>query len=205
MSEETANPFYEEPVQDIAEDEVEADEEPDEIEVAFAEAVAEDKTEDEIMLAMIEAGATFKNVRSRYNALMVDAGMLDSRAEKAQIVEQTLEGVDLSTEDGFNGAIEALTENLKGVNNKSAAASIRQYAKKNELEVYKKPKGEGGRSGITSQYHDWVLANLPVSDEQVNAWIEANGTENTKRHARVYLGQAHLANKAYGLAVEAAA
>lgn len=184
----------------------EADDEPDEIEIAFADAMAEDKTEDEIMLAMIEAGATFKNVRSRYNALMVDAGMLDSRAEKQEIVKSTLEGRDLTTEEGFNGAVDALLDSLKGVNNKSAAASIRQYAKKNELEVYKKPKGEGtGRSGITSQFHDWVVSSLPVSDEDVNAWIEVNGTPNTKRHAKVYIGQAHLANRAYGLAAEKAA
>ena len=209
MSEDVKNPFEDEEVAtaeiDDSEEEME-DDEPDEIEVAFNEAMEEGKTEDEVMLAMIEAGATFKNVRSRYNSLMVDAGMLDSRAEKQKIVQDTLEGMDLSSEEGFTKAVEALTENLKGVNAKSAAGSIRQYAKKNELEVYKKPKGEGaGRSGITSEFHDWVIANLPVSDEDVNAWIKENGTENTKRHARVYIGQAHLANRAYGMAAEKAA
>lgn len=200
MSEVQANPFDEEelPTTDVSDDEEMEDDEPDEIEIAFNEAMEEGKTEDEVMLAMIEAGATFKNVKTRYNALMVDNGYLDSRAEKQEIVNSTLEGADLSTEEGFSAAVEALVESLKGVNEKSAAASIRQYAKKNELECYKKPKGEGtGRSGITSQFHDFVIANLPVSDEAINKWIEENGTENTKRHARVYIGQAHLANKAF--------
>lgn len=177
------------------------EDEPDDIEIAFDEAMSEGKSEDEVMLAMIEAGATFKNVKSRFNALMVDNGYLDSRAEKAEIVASTLEGRDLSTEEGLDQAISDLSEKLKGVNAKSAAASIRQYAKKHELEIYKKPKGAGvGRSGITSKFHDWVVANIPVTENQVAEWIEANGTDNTKRHSRVYLGQALLANRAYNKA-----
>jgi len=195
---EKENPFDEEEMitgeDEAVEEEVE--EEPDEIEIAFTEAMEEGKTEDEVMLAMIEAGATFKNVRSRYNALMVDNGLLDSRAEKQKIIDETLSGLDLADEDNFKAAVEALTDSLKGVNEKSAAASIRQYAKKNELEVYKKPKGEG-RTGITSMFHDWLVSACPVTDEQVNEWINANGTENFKRNAKYYLGEAHMVNKAY--------
>lgn len=204
MSDDIANPFEDEELEgtEVAEaEDNEAEEEPDDIEIAFSDAMEEGKTEDEIMLAMIEAGATFKNVKSRYNALMVDTGMLDSRAEKQKIVSDTLEGMELAEEDGFTAAVEALVENLKGVNAKSAAASIRQYAKKNELEVYKKPKGTGtGRAGITSLFYDWIIANLPVTDDQVNDWIATNGTENTKRNARAHVARAHLANRAYNKA-----
>lgn len=199
------NPFEEaaeeDVVQDVTEEMEDEVDEPDDIEIAFEEAMGEGKSEDEVMLAMIEAGATFKNVKSRYNALMVDNGLLNSRAEKQEIVATTLEGLDLSTEEGFAGATVALVSALKGVTDKSAAASIRQFAKKNELEVYKKPKGEGaGRSGITSKFHDFVIANVPVSDTDVAEWIVANGTENTKRHEKTYLGQAHLANRAFNKA-----
>lgn len=205
---EQESPFDEEVLEtEVEAEEVETEEEaPDDIEVAFDEAVAADKSEDEVMLSMIEAGATFKNVKSRYNALMVDNGFLDSRAEKQEIVKKTMEGRDLTTEEGMDGAVAALVEALKGVTDKSAAASIRQYAKKAEIDVYKKPKGEGaGRSGITSQFHDWVIAQVPVSDKDVAAWIEANGTENTKRHSKTYLGQAHLANRAFNKVSEAQA
>ena len=204
---EQENPFEEEVAAKKTEvEEVETEDEPDDIEIAFEEAMSEGKTEDEIMLSMIEAGATFKNVKSRYNALMVDNGYLDSRAEKQEIIKATMEGRDLSTEEGLEEAVDALVESLKGVTSKSAAASIRQYAKKNELEVYKKPKGEGaGRSGITSKLHDFIVDNLPVSDQAVIAWIDENGTQNTKRHEKVYLGQAHMANRAYNKAAEAKA
>ena len=181
-------------------EEVEA-EEHDDIELAFDAAVSDGKEEDEIMLAMIEAGATFKNVKSRYNALLVDNGYLDSKAEKAKIVTDTLEGMDLADEDGFQSAVDVLIEGLKGATEKSVAASIRAYAKKNELEVYKKPKGEGaGRSGITSMFHDFVIDSLPVSKEDVDAWIETNGTDNTKRHAKAYHARADLANRSYNKA-----
>lgn len=179
---------------DVTEAEVAEEEDgPDPIEIAFEDGMAEGKTEDEIMLDMIGAGATFKTVKTIFNKCMVAGGFANSREEKAQIVDDTLEGLDLSTEEGFNEAVEALTENLKGVNEKSAAGSVRQYAKKHELECYKKPKGAGGgRSGITSQFHDFLRANSPVTPEQVTDWIEANGSENTKRHASHYQGLAKL-------------
>lgn len=198
MSDDFENEVEEEVVDQVeGAEEAEADE-PDDIELAFDNAVSEGKEEDEIMLDMIQAGATFKNVRSRYNALLVDNGYLDSRAEKSDIVNSTLEGVDLTDEDSFNASVEALVEALKGVNAKSASASIRAYAKKNELECYKKPAGTGtGRSGITSDYHDWLIDNCPVTHADVNAWIETNGTGNTKRHAKAWLAKADVVNRAF--------
>lgn len=176
----------------------EIDDGPDDIEEAFNDCVAAGKSEDETMIAMIEAGATFKNVRSRYNALMVENGFLDSKSEKNEIIESTLESVDLSSEEAFDAAVSSLTEKLKGVNEKSAAQSIRTYCRKNEIEYYKKPKGAGaGRSGITSKYHNWLVDKLPVTKEYVAKWIETEGTENTKRHAGAYQAMADLANRAY--------
>jgi len=195
MSDQENAVFEDEEVVDQTEevDDTVEDDEPTPIEVAFDEAMSEDKSEDEIMLDMIAAGATFKNVKTIFNACMVSGGYANSKTEKAEIVNDTLSGMDLSTEEGFAAAVEALTDNLKGVNDKSAAGSIRQYAKKNELEVFKKPKGTGaGRSGITSAFHDYLRANSPVSKEDVAGWIEANGTDNTKRHASHYQGLAAL-------------
>jgi hypothetical protein len=167
--------------------------EPDPIRDAFDDAIAQDKTEDEVMLEMIGAGASFKNVKSLYTSYLIEEGMLDSRAEKAEIINTTLEGIDLSTEDGFNSAVAALEESLKGVNSKSAAASVRQYAKKNELEFFKKPKGAGvGRSGITNDYYTWLKGSVPVTDKDVAEWVDAFGTDNTKRHLSHYQGVAKL-------------
>lgn len=169
------------------------EEPPTPAEIAFENGMLEEKSEDEIMLDMIGAGATFKTVKTIFNKCMVDSGYLNSRKEKTEIVDDTLQGMDLSTEEGFNAASTALLANLKGVNDRSVGASIRQYAKKNELDVYKKPKGSGaGRSGITSKYYEFLRDNSPVSKEQVAAWIEENGTDNTKRHANHYQGIAKL-------------
>lgn len=193
MSEENAV-FEDEEVVDQQSEEVAAEDEgPTEIEVAFQDGMEAGKEEDEIMLDMIAAGATFKSVKTIYNKCMVEGGFVNSRAEKTEIVNETLKGADLSTEEGFSAAVEALMANLTGVNERSVAGSIRQYAKKNELDVYKKPKGEGaGRSGITSKFYDFVKENTPLSKEQVATWIEENGTENTKRHANHFQGIAKL-------------
>lgn len=196
MSENDVFEIEEEVVDQTEEEVATEDEGPDEIEQAFIDGMDEGKSEDDIMLDMIGAGATFKTVKTLFNKYMVDGGYANSRAEKAEIVDTTLEGMDLSTEEGFSAAVEALVGNLKGVNEKSAAGSVRQYAKKNELECFKKPKGAGaGRSGVTSKFHDFLVENTPVSAEDVSAWIEENGSENTKRHASHYQGLAKLCNR----------
>jgi len=180
-------------VEESSENEPEQEAEPTPAEVAFENGMLENKSEDEIMLDMIGAGATFKTVKTIFNKCMVDSGYLDSRKEKTEIVDDTLQGMDLSTEEGFLAASTALLANLKGVNDRSVGASIRQYAKKNELEVFKKPKGTGaGRSGITSKFYDFLRTSSPANKEQVAAWIEENGTDNTKRHANHYQGIAKL-------------
>lgn len=198
MSEE--NIFDEDQVaaEDTVENENDANEE---IRAAFDEAVQEDSDEDSIKLSMIAAGASFKNVTRLFNQFMIDAGLAISKADRSAIVEETMEGLEgLETEEGFNDAVAALVESVQGASEKSAAGLVRAYCKKNELECYKKPKGEGsGRTGFTSLYHAWLVANPSCTEEEATAYIMGeNGnpetSDNTKRHKSYYIGLANLAN-----------
>lgn len=167
---------------------------------------AQGKAEDEVKLAMISAGATFKNVTRLFNQFCVDAGLTVSKEEKDQIIAGILEGADLSQEDVFNAKVEELMSALVGSTDKSAAALIRAYAKKNELEVFKKAKGGTGeaKAGFASKFYDWLLANPTSTKEEATAFINGEGdheetSENTKRHAAHYLAIHRLVNRVAGV------
>jgi len=177
------------------------EEENNEIRAAFDVAVGGELEEDDVKMAMIGAGATFKNVTRFYNQFMIDAGLAISKADRDQIVADTLEGLDLDTEDSFQNAVGDLVAAVQGATERSAAALIRSYGKRNDLEVYAKPKGEGsGRVGFASQYYDFLVANPTVSEESAKAYIMGEGdyvetSENVKRHASHYLAIWKLVNR----------
>ncbi len=171
------------------------------IQTAFDEAIANESDEDAVKMAMIGAGASFKNVTRLYNQFMIGAGLAISKDDRNQIVTDTLEGRDLSEEQGFNDAVEALVEAVQGATERSAAALVRSYAKKNELDVYAKPKGTGtGRVGFASKFYDFLAANPKSTKEEALAFVNGEGdhedtSENVKKHASHYMGVWGLVNR----------
>lgn len=175
---------------------------------AFDAAHAAGKEEDEVKLDMIGAGATFKNVTRLFNQFSVDAGLTVSKEEKDQIINTVLSGADLSTEESFNAKVAELQSSLQGSTDKSAAALVRAYAKKNGLEVFKKAKGAGGeaKAGFAGKFYEWLAANPTSSVEQATAFIQGTDgneetTENVKRHQSHYLAIHRLVNRVAGVAV----
>ena len=171
---------------------------------AFVNAVEAEKSEDEVKMAMIQAGCPFKKVAKLYNDYLVEAGMANSKEERQQLLDKTLGGKDLSDEKVFNKAVATLIDKGKNINEKAAGAMIRGWAKKNDVEVWAKPKGEGsGRTGFASLFYDWLLENPKCTKEEAADFIHGrNGnaptSDNTKKHESHYLAIANLVNKASG-------
>ena len=178
------------------------------IRAAFDAAHAAGKEEDDIKLDMIGAGATFKNVTRLYNQFSVDAGLTVSKEEKDQILLDDLNGADLADEATFNAKVEELMARLAGSTDKSAAALIRAYAKKNGIEAFKKAKvasGEG-RIGFTAKFYDFLIANPTATKEEAVAFIDGtNGneetTDNIKRNKSHYLAIHRMVNHIAGVEV----
>jgi len=165
---------------------------------AFETAVAADKSEDDIKMALIGAGATFKNVTRLYNTYMVDAGYAISKEEKTEIVEKILDGKDLADEAVFTKALDAIVKKAAGVSEKSAAALIRSFAKANELECYKKPKGSGGaRAGFKSRFLKALVATPTMNEAECTEYLKtAEGTSgNILKHESVYQAIRSMANE----------
>lgn len=167
MSEEAIDIFEDE----VAQEEQEAQD--DAIQIAFNEAISEDADEDDIKLAMIQAGATFKNVTRLYNQYMIDAGLAISKQDRDQIVTDTLEGLNFESEEEFDDAVARLEEGIKGCNTRSAANLVRAYAKKNDMECYKKPAGDSGtRNPFVRRFHDALIENPQMTKEQLQEIID---------------------------------
>lgn len=183
-------------VESVVQDEQE-DNTKQQIRDAFDEAVGAEKSEDDVKMAMIGAGATFKNVTRLYNEFMIDAGLAISREDRNAAVEGALSGMDLSTEEGYDEAVAAVIDAVKGANERSAAALVRGYAKKNELEIFKKPKSEGaGRQGFASQFYGWLVeGGATASEKEANDYImNPANSQNVHRHLSHYMGIYKLCN-----------
>lgn len=174
------------------------------IKAAFDNGIADGLSEDQIKIAMIQAGSTFKGVSKDYAEFQVISGFIDCKEVKDDKIAAILKDRDVSTEESFNEAVRLICEAVKGVNEKSAAGSIRYYTRKAELPCYAKPKGEAtGRKGFANVFYDMLIANPMMSKDEVAAVV--NGTdghpetsENTKRYMTHYQNIRKLANAIAG-------
>ena len=170
---------------------------PDPIRVAFDEAVEDSHSEDDVKLAMIQNGAKFSNVSRLYTQYMIDAGLAMSKEEKDSLVTDILEDADLSTEEGFTEARDAMVEEGTNVSDKQAASIIRAYARKNELEVWKAPKGTGERkAGFRDAFYAALVENPNMTKEQADEMIKNHdlSTANVIRHESFWHSIRKLAN-----------
>jgi len=180
--------------------EVEEVDENAEIRDAFDEAISNEKEEDDVKMQMIGAGATFKNVTRLYNQFMIDAGMAISKADRNQIVDDTLADMDLDTEEAFDAAVKALVEAITGSTDRSAASLIRAFGKKNDIQVYTKPKSEGGsRNQFVHRFYDALVANPGMTEQEAHDFIHGkNGnpetSDNVKNYEKMHQNVRILAN-----------
>lgn len=138
------------------------------IQSAFDASVEAESSEDDIKMEMIGAGATFKNVTRLFNQFMIAAGLAISKEDRDAIVADTLVDCDLESEEGFDAAVEALIANVKGATERSAAALVRAYGKKVEVEVYAKPKGTGAsRNPFVTDFHTALIANPEMTEQDL--------------------------------------
>ena len=136
--------------------------------VAFTDAVAAEKSEDDIKMDMIGAGASFKNVTRLYNEYLVGAGLAMTKEAKAEVVTSAVDGLDLTEEEGFDAAVAAVVKGGTNITVASASGLVRAWAKKQDpaVECFAKPKGSGAiRNPFVVNFHAALIEN-PNMDEQ---------------------------------------
>lgn len=142
---------------------------------AFNSAREAGQTEDQIKLAMINAGATFKGVSKIYSDLMVSAGLAMSKEDQQKIIADSVSGVDLSSEDAFNGVVNILINHITGCTESQAKSLIRAYAKKNELACFtpEKTVSNANRNPFVTNFHAALVENPNLTEDELKAIISA--------------------------------
>lgn len=162
----------------------EVDEEFEKITSTFVSSYDAGKDEDAIKMDMIAAGAKFKSVNRLYTKFLIDFGVIKSKDEVKETLDSLLAEAVIDTEEGFDAASKSVVTALE-VTERAANAQIRQWAKKNEKEVFKKAKQPGDaaeRNGVTSLIHNWIVDNLGATEDDLYKFIDENGTVNAIRH-----------------------
>jgi len=183
-------------VTDINEATASTEKAPSAEDIAIRKAFDDNSTAEEEVtkLAMINAGCKIKAVSRMYNTFMIDSGQMASKEEKDDALTSELEDTDLSEEGDFNTAVENLVDTITGSTVKSVSAMVRAWAKKNDVECYKKPAGTPGQSGFTHKFHEALLADPTMDKATCTKFIEDNGSDNTKRHESSYQTLRQFAN-----------
>ena len=167
----------------------------DAVREAFAAAVKAGKSEDEVKIDMISAGAKFKNVGKLYNEMMIEAGLAISKDEKDKIVADAATDADLSTEEGFDAAVAKINDAIESTNEKGAATMLRAYARKNKIDFFKKPKKEGGkRTTFLTDFYAALVENPNMTEEEAHNFMVEHGTANTLRWEKAHQRVRKLAN-----------
>ena len=190
-------------VEEQEEQEVDINDIKDNIRLAFDESVTEELDEDSTKMAMIGAGATFKNVTRMYNEFMIDAGFAISKADRNQIVDDTLEGHDLEEESDFDNAVAALIESIQGANLRSASALVRAYAKRNEVPIFSKPKTEGGtRNPFVMLFHEKLVEDPKMTEQDLKDLISGLSPDHQTNPTRWFAQHNNIRKTANSIAAK---
>lgn len=139
-----------------------------------------DSDEDSIKMAMLQAGCKFKAVSRLYNQYMIDAGLVATKEEKTEAVTSVVEEYEIDTAEGFDKAVAYISELINGATESSAATMIRSYCKREELEVYTKPKGVR-TTGFRFKFYAALRDNPSMTAEEALVFGNKYGSENDKR------------------------
>ena len=166
---------------------------------------ADSGDEEKIKMAMLKAGAKIKSVSNLYTKFLVDTGALASKEDKSAAVKAAFEaeGADCTTEEGFNALVEVVEGELAGATTASAGNVIRAYAKKAELECWKKPAGAGRQSGFRFQFYNALRANPQMTADEATAFGAEHGTENDVKAFSHYQAIRQCINDVYASATGA--
>ena len=155
-----------------------------------------DKDEDAIKFDLLNGGAKFSNVNKIFKKYSIEFGFDLSKKDRDAKLHEILEGYDLSAEESFNNLAEQVSTDLPGMTTQRAAVAIRAYAKRNELVVYKRPKGEGSRSSFHADFHTWLVDTTPFPTQvQAETYINEHGTKNAVKRMRRLVSEWAMADR----------
>ncbi|MHA1220161.1 MAG: hypothetical protein ACTSQB_00330 [Candidatus Heimdallarchaeota archaeon] len=152
---------------------------------------AKEKTDNDMKKELFEAGCEFGDINKVFNAAIVKHALRMSAKDRNTKTAEFLEGYAPETDDveGHLSKISALQDHL-GSSSTQAGASMRKWAKDNEIELPKAPEAPKvvGFRGNQKVVADWALENKDATFEQMVKFAEDNieKTKGGKDNSRGY-------------------
>lgn len=147
------------------------------------------KSDDEIVVALITAGFTFKQAGRLMQSSLEGLGVrMSSKERNAHVEELLVEHGFAPTEwSDVTSVVTWIAEQLDATDEKQAMKSVVRFAKENEIELPAKPKKAPGGGGLRAdsfrgQMHQYMIDNPTGEESDLVAFVEALGKD--KGHAR---------------------
>lgn len=164
------------------------------VENVIEEGVANDRTDDEMLVAIVNEGISFKSAGRLFKQIMEEKGYRVSAAERAEEASKILADADFKPESYSDVAemIAKITQSVNDTTDKQALVAIRKYAKENGIDMPKKSAGAGRASGggLLEGIANWMLANRDADEaaivnaiEELKPGISDKQTAKYKGHA----------------------
>jgi len=139
------------------------------------EAGHETKTDDEMLVQIVNAGVSFKNAAKLFKTVMEAKGYRIAAKDRATAAAKILDeaGFDPKKWDDVDKAAANLVREVADTNTKQAMNLLKKYAKTNNIELPKKEKSEKAPGGFRGKLLDFVATNaLSATDKDIVKWIE---------------------------------
>jgi len=139
------------------------------------------KTDDAIMLELIEAGIPVRDAYGEFKTALMAAGLLLKTKERNEKLAVLLEDFAPETGDDVSDMVSLMMEELPRTTERQAMGAIRKYAKENDLTLPKVKRLGGWKKKL----FDWIVENPTESVETMTVYLIELGRPETvaKRHA----------------------
>ena len=145
--------------------------------------VKANKTDDAIMLELIEAGVPVRNAYGEFRTALMAAGMLLKPKERNAKLAELLEDFAPETGTDVSDKLRELMDEIPRTTERQAMAAIRKYAKDNKIELPKVKR----LGGFKKKMFDWMLDNPSASVGELASFVAEKGKPESvaKRYGEV--------------------
>jgi len=128
---------------------------------------AAEKSDDDMLLEIMQAGVKFKVAGKLFNKAMQDGGFKITATARKDNARKILVDAEFNPEsyDEVSKMVEKLIAEISDTTTSQAYSCIKNYAKEMEFELPKPPKVEKG--GLRNKVLDWICANPDCTKDDI--------------------------------------
>lgn len=136
------------------------------------------KSDDDMLIEIVKAGISFRRAGKMFKETFERLGLRTSVKDVKEIAAKLLAELNWKPEtysDVEQAVSKVLAKSPEGAEKGQAIAAVKAYAKANEFELPKRPKGARGAIGFKGDAYEWILANQNATKEELAAYLESKG------------------------------